>query len=92
MSLLGNLIWLLFCTIESIGILVFRGDLPINLVDKFFSIPITEGWRKLSPYVEDLRQNTQGPQAWEWYQWLFEQITERHQESPRVPAHIKHRA
>ena len=87
-----NLIWFLFCSIESIGILVYRGDLPIKLVDEFFSIPIIEGWRKLSPYVEDLRAEVHGPQAWEWYQWLFERLTERHQASPRVPAHIKHRA
>ena len=87
-----NLIWFLFCSIESIGILVFRDDLPINLVDDFFSIPIIEGWRKLSPYVEDLRGEVHGPQAWEWYQWLFERLTERHLASPRVPAHIKHQA
>ena len=31
-----NLIWFLFCSIESIGILVFRGDLRISLVDDFF--------------------------------------------------------
>ena len=86
-----NLIWFLFCSVESIGILVFRGDLPISLVDDFFSIPIITGWRKLSPYVEDLRGEVHGPQAWEWYQWLFEQLTERHKAFPRIPAHIKYR-
>ncbi len=84
-----NLIWSLFCSIESIGILVSRGDLPIELVDEFFSIPIMEGWRKLAPYVEELRRQTDSPQAWEWYQWLHERLAEHHKTSPRVPAHFR---
>ena len=84
-----NLIWSLFCSMESIGILVSRGDLPIKLVDEFFSIPIIEGWRKLSPYVEEFRRETDSPQAWEWYQWLHERLAEHHKTLPRVPAHIR---
>ena len=84
-----NLIWLLFGNIESIGILVSRGDLPIALVDEFFSIPVVQGWRKLAPYVEDLRREFNSPQTWEWYQWLHDRLRERHQKSPRVPAHIR---
>ena len=84
-----NLIWLLFCSIESIGILVSRGDLPIELIDEFFSIPIIDGWHKLSPYVEDFRQETDNPQAWEWYQWLHERLAEHHKTLPRIPAHIR---
>jgi hypothetical protein len=84
-----NLIWLLFCSIESIGILVSRGDLPIELVDDFFSIPVIEGWRKLSPYVLELRRETDSPQTWEWYQWLYDRLTEYHKMSPRVPAHVR---
>jgi hypothetical protein len=84
-----NLIWSLFCSIESIGILVSRGDLQIELVDEFFSIPIIEGWRKLAPYVEEFRQETDSPQAWEWYQWLHEQLVEHHKTLPRIPAHIR---
>ena len=84
-----DLIWSLFCSIESIGILVSRGDLPIELVDEFFSIPIIEGWRKLAPYVEEYRQETDSPQAWEWYQWLHERLVEHHKTLPRIPAHIR---
>lgn len=84
-----NLIWFLFGSIESIGILVSRGDLTLQLVDEFFSIPILEGWRKLAPYVDDLREEFDSPQTWEWYQWLHDRLRERHQESPRVPAHVR---
>ena len=74
-----NLIWLLFGSIESIGILVSRGDMPIELVDEFFSIPVDEGWLKLAPYVEDLRREFNSPQTWEWCQWLHARFRERHE-------------
>jgi hypothetical protein len=85
-----DLVWLLFGSMESIGILVHRGDLPLSLVDEFFSIPAVEGWRRLYPYVQELRQELNSPQTWEWYQWLAEQIAESHRKSPRIPAHIAH--
>ena len=87
-----DLIWLLFGSMESIGILVSRGDLSIELVDEFYSIPIDEGWRKLAPYVDDLRKDLSSPQTWEWFQWLHERQCERHSQSPRVPAHVRNQA
>lgn len=38
-------------TWESLGILVYPGELGLDLVDDFFSGPITISWRKLKPYV-----------------------------------------
>ncbi len=84
-----DLVWLLFGSMESVGILVSRGDLPIELVDEFYSTPADEGWRKLAPFVEDLRQTLDSPQAWEWYQWLHERLLEHHKRYPRVPAHLR---
>jgi hypothetical protein len=84
-----DLIWLLFGSMESIGILVSRGDLSIELVDEFYSIPVDEGWRKLAPYVEDLRRELDSPQTWEWYQWLHARLRNYHQQKPRVPAHVR---
>lgn len=86
-----DLLWLLFASIESIGILVHRGELPLDLVDEFFSLPVVEGWRKLAPYIIELRDDLEGPQAWEWYQWLAELMIQSHQSSERIPAYIKHR-
>lgn len=86
-----DLIWLLLSSFESIGILVYRGDLSLELVDDFFSIPIVQGWEKLAPYVEDLRDELHGPQSWEWYQWLHDRLAERHRKTPRVPGHVRHK-
>ena len=85
-----NLLWLMFCSMESIGLLVYRGDLTLSLVDEFFSVPVIEGWKRLFPYVEELRRELDGPQSWEWYQWLAERMAKSHRKSPRVPAHIAH--
>ena len=82
-------IWLLFGSIESIGIMVSQGDLTLEMVDEFFSIPILEGWRKLEPYVRDLRKDFDSPQTWEWYQWLHDRLREQHEKKPRVPAHVR---
>ena len=84
-----NLLWFVLSSFESIGILVFRGDLEIELVDDFFSVPIISVWRKLSPYIEDLREEI-GDQTWEWVQWLQDKLIQHHQTEGRTPAHIKH--
>jgi hypothetical protein len=84
-----NLIWILFGSFESIGILVHRGDLSLDLVDDFFSIPVIEGWRKLLPLVEELRR-VHGSQTWEWYQWLHDKMSARHQSQGRIPAHVRY--
>lgn len=84
-----DLVWLIFGSMETIGIRVSRGDLPIELVDELYSIPVVEGWRKLVPLVEDLRDKFDSPQTWEWYQWLYERMCERHKHAPRVPAHVR---
>jgi hypothetical protein len=84
-----DLVWLIFGSMETIGIRVSRGDLPIHLVDELYSIPIVEGWRKLNPLVEDLRNEFNSPQTWEWFQWLHERMCERHKQVPRVPAHAR---
>jgi hypothetical protein len=85
-----DLLWILFTSMESIGFLVYRGDLTLSLVDQFFSIPAVDGWKRLCPYVEEFRKENDAPQAWEWFQWLSEQIVESHRRNPRVPAHVSH--
>lgn len=84
-------IWLLFSTWEAIGILVYRGDVPIGLVDDFFFGPITVTWRKTRHYVEDVRKEQGRETIAEWTQWLAERMLERGREAGAVPAHVAHR-
>jgi hypothetical protein len=78
-------------TWESLGVLVFRREVTLDLVDDFFSGPISVSWRKLSGYVFEQRAVLNRETAFEWFQWLAERMIDREKQTPPVPAHIAHR-
>ena len=80
----------LLATWESLGILVFN-EIPLQMVDDFYSGTLQQSWRKLQRYVEELREATARPTRWEWFQWLAERMQERESDAPPVPAHVQHR-
>jgi hypothetical protein len=75
-------------TWETIGVLLFHGELTIDIIDDFFSGPILISWRKLLPYTTQLRQQYRRETWSEWFQWLAERMMEREEKSPPVPAYI----
>ena len=78
-------------TWETIGVLLFHGELTIDVIDDFFSGPILLSWRKLLPYTTDIRKKY-GRDTWsEWFQWLAERMMERESKAAAVPAYIAHR-
>ena len=78
-------------TWESLGVLVFRREVTLDVVDDFFSGPISISWRKLSRYVFEQRAILDRETAFEWFQWLAERMIEREKQTPPIPAHIAHR-
>ena len=54
---------------ENLGILVFNHEIPLQMVDDFYSGTLQQSWRKLQRYVEELREATARPTRWEWFQW-----------------------
>jgi hypothetical protein len=78
-------------TWETIGVLLFHGELTIDIIDDFFSGPILISWRKLLPYTLDVRQRYQRETWSEWFQWLAERMMEREKSSAPVPAYVAHR-
>jgi hypothetical protein len=78
-------------TWESLGVLVFRREVTLDVVDDFFSGPISISWRKLSRYVFEQRAILHRETAFEWFQWLAERMIDREKQTPPVPAHIAHR-
>jgi hypothetical protein len=85
-----EIVYLVTLTWESLGVMLFRGEVTIDLIDDFFSGPILISWRKLNVFVEEdraLDRNT----VFEWFQWLAERMIEREKRTPAVPAHVAHR-
>lgn len=86
-----HLVYAMTTTWESIGVLVWRGEVDIDLVDDFFSGPIVVSWRKLQGYFFDERRETSRETIGEWFQWLAERFAEREGAAPPVPAHVAFR-
>ena len=85
-----HLVYALMTTWESLGVLVHRGEVDIELVDDFFSGPITVSWRKLKNHVFGERAALGRDTVEEWFQWLAERFAERESTADPVPAHIAH--
>ncbi len=77
-------------TWETIGVLLFHGELSIDIIDDFFSGPILISWRKLLPYTKEVRRRYDRETWSEWFQWLAERMIEREEKSPAVPAYKAH--
>jgi len=84
-------VYALMTTWESIGILVYRGQLSLDLVEDFFSGPVRISWRKLQGYVQGEREEQARDTIEEWFEWLNDQIARRESAQPPVPAHVEHR-
>lgn len=86
-----NDVLLLMLSFESIGILVQKREVSIELVEDFFTGPIILAWRKMNRYVEDVRKEMQMETPMEYFQFLSELVIRRQQAQPPVAAHIAYR-
>ncbi len=84
-------VYLVSLTWESLGVLVFRGEVTLDLVDDFFSGPILLSWQKLKVYSEEWRSTLNRETGSEWFHWLAERMMEREKISPPIPAYVAHR-
>jgi hypothetical protein len=86
-----HLVYALTTTWESIGVLVFRGKIRLELISDFFSGPIKISWQKLQNYFKDEREEHQRETIGEWFQWLAERLADSEDKSVRIAAHIEHK-
>ena len=84
-------VYLVSLTWESLGVLVFRREVTLDLVDDFFSGPLVISWRKLKVYSEEWRRTLNRETGNEWFHWLAERMLEREKTSPPIPAYVAHR-
>ncbi len=86
-----HLVYAMMTTWESLGVLVHRGEIDLQLIDDFFSGPIRISWRSLEGHVMGEREATGRETINEWFQWLNERLEEVESQSAPVPAHIAHK-
>jgi hypothetical protein len=84
-------LYLMLGTWERLGILVYRDEIPLDLVDDAFSGPILISWEKLKGFVEEFRASVQRDAGFEWFQWLAERMMEREKTTSAIPAYIAHK-
>jgi len=84
-------VYLVSLTWESLGVLVFRREVTLDLVDDFFSGPLIISWQKLKVFSEEWRHTLHRETGNEWFHWLAERMLEREKGLPPVPAYIAHR-
>ena len=85
------LLYTVMTTWESLGVLVFRRQIRLGLVEDFFSGSILLTWQKLGRYVEEERAARARSTLLEWFQWMAERVAERESKTPAVPAYEAHR-
>jgi len=84
-------LYILLGTWERLGILVYRDEIPLDLVDDAFSGPILISWQKLQAFVGQFREEVQRDTGFEWFQWLAERMMERELTVSAIPAYIAHK-
>lgn len=76
-------------TLESVGIMVHRGIVSIDMVWELMGGLVLAAWEKMEPWARYQRE-VQGREKFdEWIQWLSEQLEHRMDGQP--PAHRKYR-
>ncbi len=86
-----HLVYAVTTTWESLGILVHRGEVSLQLIDDFFSGPVLLSWRKLENFIIGEREELGRETINEWFQWLKERLEETELDAAPTPAHIEHK-
>jgi hypothetical protein len=69
--------WALCAKYETLGYLVYRGIMPIDLVEELVGGVGVHLWARLRPWAECIREEQNQPLLLEWFQWLAERLQDR---------------
>jgi hypothetical protein len=86
-----NAIMVVMLTFESIGLMVFRNIVPLNMVDDLLGGVCVECWGRLNNYIQDRRIESGRDALSEWFQWLAERLQEVQARHGCVPAYELYR-
>jgi hypothetical protein len=76
---------------ESLGLLIWRREIDIQLVENFISGLIIHSGKKFMKYIEEMRELTNRQTYYEWFQWMYMQVEKRESKTPAIPAYIEFR-
>ncbi len=76
-------------TLETIGVLVHRRVVPLNLVDDLMGDAIVNFWPRLQDWIETMRREQSRESVYEWFQWLVDRLAE-HERRRTVGAHERY--
>jgi hypothetical protein len=83
-------VWSIAAKYETLGYLVFRGIMPIDLVEELVGGVGVNLWERLRPWALAVREEQGQPLMLEWFQWLAERLVDR-KRPQAVPAFVRHR-
>jgi hypothetical protein len=86
-----NAIMVVVLTFESIGVMVFRGIVPLEMVDELLGGVCVESWERLKDYTDESRASSDRKTMSEWFQWLAERLGEHHARNGRQAAYEQYR-
>jgi hypothetical protein len=81
---------LISTTMENIGVMTYQRIVPFIVVNNLIGSTTPVLWRKLEKWATTLRLEQDSPAAFEWFQWLAEQLA-KHQTNDPEPAYIAHK-
>ena len=84
----GEAAWALGAKYETLGYLVYRGIMPIDMLEELVGGVGVRLWYRIRPWVTAVREQQGQPLIHEWWQWLAERLEERGRPTA-VPAYIR---
>jgi hypothetical protein len=75
---------------ETLGYLVFRGTIPLELVEEQVGGVAITVWKRMAQWIAAVRDEQEQPLFLEWFQWLVQQLEARGR-AQQVPAYERYR-
>jgi hypothetical protein len=73
---------------ETIGLLVYKGVVPISTAEELIGGIAITLWKRLYPWVESVRKDQSQDLFLEWFQWFVDRLEDR-KRGDQEPAHIR---
>ena len=75
---------------EAIGLLVYKGVVPISTAEELIGGVAITLWKRLHPWVESIRKDQSQALFLEWFQWFVDRLEDR-KRGDQEPAHIRYK-